>query len=216
MAARTQTASQTAKTGQRPGPGRPREFDSNEILDTALELFWKKGFANTTTRKLETELSLNQSSMYNTFGSKEQFFDAVLDRYELLTSEALLKPLEESEDGIAALERFFTDLKNWVTRDGRRGCMLINLMAEDGGRNEAITTRTASYRKRVKKALRRGLTRAARRGEIADSNIDARALILFGLALGLNIAARGCASNRELEHLAKAIKVQIRSWSNST
>lgn len=210
MAARTQTGSQSATP--RPGPGRPRQFDSGEILDAALELFWRKGFANTTTRELEAELSLNQSSMYNTFGSKDQFFDAILDRYELLTTEALLKPLEESDDGVAALECFFVKLKTWVTQDGRRGCMLINMMADDGGRSEAATARAATYRKRVKKALRCGLARAASRGDIEDTNIDSRTMVLFGLALGLNIAARGGTSNHELEQLLKAIRVQLRSY----
>jgi TetR/AcrR family transcriptional repressor of nem operon len=212
MAARIQTESQRAKPQPRPGPGRPRQFDSNEILDAALELFWKKGFANTTTRELEAELSLNQSSMYNTFGSKEQFFDAILDRYELLTTEALLKPLEESDDGVAALERFFSKLKTWVTQDGRRGCMLINMMAEDGGRSEAATARATAYRNRVKKALRCGLERAVSLGDIEDTNIDSRTMVLFGLALGLNIAARGGTSNRELEQLLRAIRVQIRTY----
>lgn len=136
----------------------------------------------------------------------------MLDRYEVLTTEALLKPLEESKDGIAALERFFASLKNWVTHGGRRGCMLINMMAEDGGHSPAITARTASYRKRVTSALHRGLRRASENGELTAGNLDARTMVLFGLALGLNIAARGCASRNELDQLAAAIRVQLDSW----
>lgn len=192
--------------------GRPRQFKTDLILDNALALFWKKGFANTTTRELETELSLNQSSLYNSFGSKAEFFEAVLDRYEMLTSETLIEPLEQSDDGIQSIKHFFYSLFKWVTNDGRRGCLLINLMAEDGGSNKAILTRTESYRNRVKQAIFTALEKAVVQGEISPGFSENRAMILLGLALGLNIAARGGSSQEELKQLSDAIQYQIASW----
>ncbi len=192
--------------------GRPRSFDTNLILDKALEIFWRKGFANTTTRELETELALNQSSLYNSFGSKAQFFDAVLDRYEALASQALIEPLEKSGDGIESIQIFFDDLNAWVTQDRHRGCLLINLMAEDGGRSETLTTRTRNYCSRVKWALENALERAEVKSEVSPNQSDSRAQILLGLALGLNIAARGGSSSEELNQLADAIQKQILSW----
>ena len=192
--------------------GRPRRFDTTQVLDTALELFWKQGFANTTTRDLENHLSLNQSSIYNAFGSKEKLFELVLDRYEEITTKTLLNPLEDSKDGIASLERFFIDLHQWVSHGGRRGCMLINMMAEDGGVSDTISRRTAAYRKRVKKGIKKAITRATNIGDIAEGDTDSRTIILFGLALGINIAARGGASDRELKELLEAVLTQIESW----
>lgn len=199
---------------QRPerGPGRPRRFETTKVLDAALELFWRQGFANTTTRDLESALFLNQSSIYNAFGSKKQLFELVLDRYESITYEALLKPLEDSTQGIESLEQFFIDLYNWVTHEGRRGCMLINMMAEDGGASESISTRTAVYRKRVKLKISKALNRAFKKGEIIERSLDARTALLFGLALGINIAARGGASDQELKELLNAVQQQIQSW----
>lgn len=210
MAPRTQPIVEAESKSRR--PGRPRRFETTKVLDSALELFWRQGFANTTTRDLESKLFLNQSSIYNAFGSKEQLFELVLDRYEVLTYEALLKPLEESKDGIESLRKFFIDLHQWVTNDGRRGCMLINMMAEDGGISESITARTTAYRKRVKKGIKGALRRAVEKNEISDGPVDARTIILFGLALGINIAARGGASNHEIKELVSAVQGQIQSW----
>lgn len=128
----TESSVEIIQSNQVKRVGRPRRFDANKTLDSALELFWQQGFANTTTRDLEANLSLNQSSIYNAFGSKDQLFEMVLDRYEGLTSEALLKPLEDSDKSIEALEQFFNELYQWVTAGGRRGCLLINMMAEAG------------------------------------------------------------------------------------
>ncbi len=193
-------------------PGRPRNFDTRAVLDSTLELFWKRGYYATTTRDLEKALGLSQSSLYNEFGSKQALLDAALDRYEGLTTEALLAPLEGSGHGLAAVETFFTDLAHWVTHDGRRGCMLINMMAEDGAATASIKRRTRGYRKRVKEALKNCLQRAVDSGEALGGDADERANLLLGLVLGFNIAARGGASRAELDGLLGAVNTQVASW----
>lgn len=193
-------------------PGRPREFEQQAVLDAALELFWKQGYRTTATRELESALGLSQSSIYNAFGSKQKLLEAALDRYEALTNEAILRPLETSTDGLAAIDKFFVDLCHWVTHDGRRGCMLINMMAEDGGETDTITQRSRAYRKRVRDALSKCLAQAREHGESRDIDSDACAELLLGLILGFNIAARGGASDSELTTLRDAVRAQIRSW----
>ena len=199
------------KSTQRP-PGRPLEFEPDVVLDAALELFWKQGYRNTATRELERALGLSQSSIYNTFGSKQNLLEAALDRYEVLTDQELLQPLEKSAEGLAAIDTFFVDLCHWVTHEGRRGCMLINMMAEDGGETDAITTRARTYRMRVRDALSKSVARARNQGETRDIDPDDCADLLLGLVLGFNIAARGGASDVELATLLDAVRAQVRGW----
>lgn len=196
----------------RAGPGRPRSFDSDEVLLRALELFWRKGFANTTTRDLETELKLNQSSLYNSFGSKHTFFNTILDRYEVLTNEALLEPLHAAGDKIAHFQDFFSRLVDRNTYKGRRGCMLINMMAEDGGQNPEFARRAIAFRRHVQDTFERVLDRAVEQGDIEPGDNTARASILLGLTLGLNLAARANAASEELAQLTRAIHAQLDSW----
>ncbi|MCZ6770432.1 MAG: helix-turn-helix domain containing protein [Proteobacteria bacterium] len=210
MALRTETRAR--KQAPQRSPGRPREFDSDVVLDAALELFWKQGYRTTATRKLETALGISQSSIYNTFGSKANLLEAALDRYEALTDKELLQPLERSEAGLAAIETFFVNLGHWVTHEGRRGCMLINMMAEDGGETDAITQRARIYRMRVREALCKSVDRARNEGETRDIDPGGCADLLLGLVLGLNIAARGGASDVELAKLLDAVRAQIRGW----
>lgn len=204
-------AESPARNACRP-PGRPRAFATEEALDAALELFWKRGYRTTTTRDLETALGLSQSSIYNAFGSKQDLLEVALDRYEAMTDRELIQPLERSPKGLAAIETFFASLAHWVTHRGRRGCMLINMMAEDGSETHAITQRSRAYRARVRAALRKALAHAAKRGETTDVALDERADLLVGLVLGLNIAARGGASKPEFARLLDAVRAQIRCW----
>ena len=204
--ARTRT-----ETPRRP-PGRPRRFEANAALDAALELFWHHGYRTTTTRDLENALGLSQSSIYNAFGSKQDLLQKALDRYETITDQELLQPLEKSKKGLAAIETFFVSLGHWVTHKGRRGCMLINMMAEDGAATQAITKRSRIYRSRVRTALKESIARAARMGETTNDQLDQRADLLVGMVLGLNIAARGGASQPELGRLLNAVRTQVRGW----
>lgn len=208
MALETGTRTQPTR---RP-PGRPRGFDPDVVLDAALELFWKHGYRTTPTRELETALGLSQSSIYNTFGSKQNLLEAALDRYEALTDRELLQPLERAKTGLAAVDTFFVNLCHWVTHEGRRGCMLINMMAEDGGETDAITRRTRIYRMRVRDALCKSVARARSEGETRDIDPGDCANLLLGLVLGFNIAARGGASDVELATLLDAVRAQIRGW----
>ncbi len=193
-------------------PGRPRSFDEGRVLDAALELFWQQGYRGTSTRQLEVALGLSQSSLYNAFGSKHGLLAAALDRYEARLDAELLRPLEYSDQGLGAIDAFLDALAHWVTHDGRRGCMIINLMAEDGGASDAITQRTRAYRQRVRTALRGSLERAARLGETDEGSLDARAEMLFGLVLGLNIAARGGAARSEIDGLLAAAHHAVAGW----
>ena len=186
--------------------GRPRAFDQDTVLERALDLFWRRGYRNTTTRDLESALELSQSSLYNAFGSKSGLMEAALDRYEDMTGVSLLDPLTNSSDGLDAVDRFLDDLAHWVTHDGRSGCMLINLMVEDGGASSSVTKRAAAYRRRVRDALRDALARDI--GESAEQRAD----LLFGVVLGINVAARGGAPRAELNRLVASAHHIVDSW----
>lgn len=192
--------------------GRPRTFDEAEVLDRAVELFWRSGFRDTTTRELETALGISQSSLYNTFGSKRGLMAAALDRYEDMTAAALVEPLESGSHGMDAIGTFFDALFAWVGGDGRGGCLLINLMAETGSADAEISKRTSAYRVRVRDALRGALQRAVDAGEATPDHIDVRADLLFGEVLGINIAARGGAGSDEVGRLVAGAHHLINSW----
>lgn len=192
--------------------GRPREFDESAVLDRAVDLFWRTGYRQTTTRELEATLGISQSSIYNAFGSKQGLMEAALDRYESMTSRALLEPLEQADHGLDAISRFFDSLARWVSEDGKGGCMIINLMAEDGGGDPRIRERTLSYRGRVRGALREALDRAIAAGKAQPGHVDVRADLLFGEVLGINVVARGGASSGEVDRLVAGARHLIDSW----
>ena len=61
--------------------GRPRQFDEEQALERALELFSKQGYAATSMADLVEHTGVSKQSLYNTFGDKRSLFLAALDRY---------------------------------------------------------------------------------------------------------------------------------------
>ncbi len=57
---------------------RPREFDRDQVVDRAVDVFWRKGFEATSIRDLVEATGLNRGSLYNTFGDKAGLFEAAL------------------------------------------------------------------------------------------------------------------------------------------
>src|SRR3990170_7485783 len=61
--------------------GRPRAFDADQVLDRALQVFWRKGYEGATLCDLTKAMGINPPSLYAAFGNKEGLFRKALDRY---------------------------------------------------------------------------------------------------------------------------------------
>ncbi|MEM9921565.1 MAG: helix-turn-helix domain-containing protein, partial [Bacteroidota bacterium] len=77
---------------------RSKNFDRQEVLQKAVELFWQKGFHATSMQDLVDHLEINRGSMYNTFGGKEQLFQEALALYKKQTGQDS-KDILSSGDG---------------------------------------------------------------------------------------------------------------------
>src|SRR3569833_4427568 len=61
--------------------GRPREFDVEQALDQALDVFWRNGYEGASIAELTQAMGISPPSLYAAFGTKEGLFRKALDRY---------------------------------------------------------------------------------------------------------------------------------------
>jgi AcrR family transcriptional regulator len=52
--------------------GRPKKFNREGVLDRAIPVFWKHGFADTTVQHLEQATGVNKSGLYTEFKDKAE------------------------------------------------------------------------------------------------------------------------------------------------
>ena len=104
--------------------GRPKHFSREGVLERALPLFWKYGFADTSLRELEKATGVNKSGLYAEFADKGDLYLESLRHYLRKRQEdelLIAKPL-----GWKNIERFLKLAP--CTREGQKGCFSINSM----------------------------------------------------------------------------------------
>jgi AcrR family transcriptional regulator len=193
-------------------PGRPREFDVAAALDRAMRVFWHRGYRATTTRDLEREIGLGQSSITGAFGTKADLADAALARYLVSLRRDLLDPLREGPGGLAAIDRFLADLSDWHCAEGGRGCLVGRLMCEGARAEPRIAERVGAFRRTLRAALDAALRRAAEAGEIPAEAVGERRDLVVAIVLGLNLAVQAGYDVASLRALSRAGRAQVASW----
>jgi TetR/AcrR family transcriptional regulator, transcriptional repressor for nem operon len=186
---------------------RPREFDEDDVVARATDLFWRRGYHATSVRDLGVALDLSASSLYRTFGDKHALFLRALDHYRATDSadarERLLRPGSAPEV-----------LREWLVRmvdlpeEGAtaRGCFVVNTATELGTDDPAVDGRTQAAFGVTRQALQEILSRGCRDGELrADLDVPATANTLFTLVLGLRVRARAGHTPTELTSVIDTI-----------
>ena len=106
------------------GMGRPKNFSRESVLEKALPVFWKYGFADTSLQELEKATGVNKSGLYAEFAHKGDLYLESLRHYSRKRQEDGLltaKPL-----GWKNIERFLKLAP--CTLEGQKGCFSINSM----------------------------------------------------------------------------------------
>ena len=105
---------------------RPREFDTDEAVEKALQVFWRHGYEDASLPDLLEGMGLTRGSLYKAFQDKKNLFLLVLDRYERAAVDAgvVLLTGEQITDGKDRILAMFGGLVAAVEGGDHRGCLL--------------------------------------------------------------------------------------------
>ena len=161
-----------------------KQYDRIDLLDRAIELFRRQGYTATSTADLVEELGVNRKSMYAEFGSKQELFEAALERYDEHHLSGVLAPLEAPDAGADAIREAFAGYaaasEGWARG---RGCLLCNTAVERAAIDPGARRHVDAYLERLTRAFRHALGNARRRGELdPDVDLDEHASF-FAMAL---------------------------------
>lgn len=184
-----------------------KHFDPDAALDTVVRLFWRQGAATTGIQDIVNATGVNRSSLYATFGGKQQLYLAALERYAEDRSRPALGRLARDERGIPAVTEFFTRLieARCTGAYARWGCMISN--AHTGAENDDPGVRALLGRQhqRLRDALHTVLLSAQRQGQLAGGTDPGSAAdVLALLAHGVNLRSRAGADAQQLHSTVTA------------
>jgi len=183
--------------------GRPRGFCTDKALDSAMQVFWRKGYEGASMVDLTTAIGINSPSLYAAFGSKEGLFRAVLERYDE-RRKTFMENLITAPTAHEVAERFLHGVADFAADTGGKnppGCLLLQSGLSCG--DSDIPDELARHRAEKEAALCARFERAVRDGDLprtAKPSILARYLI--AMTNGICIQAASGASTEELHEIA--------------
>lgn len=111
--------------------GRPRGFDDTTALERAMQVFWARGYEQSSVDLLCREMNMPRTSMYHLFGDKEGLFLATISHY----AETRLRPVIDAlgpngtlGDDMAAFFRQVVALSSGDS--ATTGCLISSVLAD--------------------------------------------------------------------------------------
>jgi len=184
---------------------RHKEFDRDEALHKAMEVFWSRGYGAASIQDLVKHMGINRQSLYDTFGDKHALFLMALDRYREVEGRRMFELLERPGSVKKSLRQLFEGtVKKALCDEHRRGCFMGNSTSELAGRCKDTAARTRSNMESMQEALYRALLRGKKEGELKGVR-DPRAVarFLYSSIQGLLLIAKAAHDRKTLDDVVK-------------
>jgi AcrR family transcriptional regulator len=190
--------------------GRPSTFKKTEAQQAALDLFWERGYEETSLTDLTQTMGINRSSFYRTFESKELLFKACVEDYVRETLGFIPDALDLANiEG--SIDHFFKNaILNMTRHEPAKGCLLVQAMLNCDERNKPIAELLKSKRTQLENMVRKRIQQAQVKSEIkaGQSAVDITKMLIT-LYCGLSIQAASGASQKELRNAVKLVTKAI-------
>lgn len=189
--------------------GRPREFEIDKAIETATDLFWRYGFEGTSVGDLTRQMGITPPSFYFAFGSKEDLFRKVIERY-YAEQGTMLEAACAEKTAHAVAEHLLRRYADVLTAPGHApGCLAMNsaLPCTEG---DSLRGWLADLRERMRTRLRDRFAYAKDTGDLpAEADPDSLARLVTVLAWGMAVEAQ---SGTRREDLHKTIALALARW----
>lgn len=172
--------------------GRPREFDTDDILDRAIRVFTERGYLGASVSDLTAGTGVTQGSLYKAFRDKRTFFLATLDRYKTVRRARMSAAAGTTG---TALERLRRLLHFYVTssegEEGRTGCLVVRSLKDLGALDEDLAQELLAISRYNENTLLDLLREGQRDGSVSgELNVSAAAGMLFCLTQGMRVVGK--------------------------
>lgn len=193
--------------------GRPRRFDRDAALLTAMDYFWRQGFEGTSTTQLTAAMGISQPSLYAAFGSKDELYrEAVglyLTRYGQFLSDAFSTTQSAKE---AIFQALMTVARQFCDAAHAPGCMVASAGLQGGKDHAVLHAEMAGLRLGGQRAIEARLEQARHDGELAEDVDTSELAAYFAMVIqGMAVQAKDGA---RYDALKAMVMIAMRAWPN--
>jgi TetR/AcrR family transcriptional repressor of nem operon len=183
---------------------RSKEFDEERALASAMDLFWRQGYENTSLETLMQVMGIAKQSLYDTFGDKRALYLKAMAFYRNHTNSSLRELLASAPTVKEGFSRILLGLVAESREQHARGCLLLSANMERAVDDEEIATFLMDNQSEVESIFADTLRRGKRNHELGEEQ-DTGALAKFFVVTlqGMRAMARLQSDRRALRQVAR-------------
>ena len=197
---------QDAKTipfPDRAGPGRPREFDLDEAVEDAINVFLARGYHGASVQDLTEGTGLARGSLYKAFHDKRSLFLAALDHYTAAALQRIADNLAQPGSARAAVrDTLMGYARRASAAQGQRGCLITASAMEMMPADAEVGAVIERMFRRMQDLFAAAVIRGQSSGEISRER-DERAIarMLLCTIQGLRVLGKTGPSEQDMSEL---------------
>lgn len=171
---------------------RTKDFDENEVLTKAIQIFWHKGYNGTSMQDLVDGLGISRSSLYDTYTDKHTLFVKALESYQNSGAAKIQELIDQSVSAKQAVKTLleFT-INDLLCDEQQKGCFMVNSEVEVAPHDAEVGNLICRNDQQMEDAFFQVIQKGKDNGEIKNQ-LDARALsrFIFNAVKGMQVTAK--------------------------
>ncbi len=183
--------------------GRHREFDVEKVLDSALCLFWRKGYEGTSYADLTEAAGIERPALYSAFGNKEALFRKALDRYSERYLDYLPVALKLPTSREVAAHILYKAVELNTRFPDHTGCLGINGAMAGSDETEPVRQALIDFRAAGQAEIQERFERAKAEGDLPETaSPETLAAFILAMTHGMAVQAKAGFSREMLNAIA--------------
>jgi len=169
-----------------------KEFNRDDALVNAMNVFWQKGYENTAVSDLVKACNASRYGLYDEFGDKRGLYLEALDCYRDTIVHDYLGRLVEPDASLQDIKDYIERLISLTgSNNDRLGCLMCITAVNYAQKDKVAALKVKKYFDLLKDVFLCALANAKHKGELkTDKNLEDIAVFLLGLVQGGAVLAR--------------------------
>ncbi len=184
---------------------RTKDFDEDEVLKKAVDLFWLKGYTATSMQDLVNGLGISRSSLYDTYGDKHTLFIKALESYQSTNSGRICSIINAEKPVKEIIQRLLEMITGELLNDdSHKGCFMVNAEVEVAPHDQKVSQLICDNDQQLEDSFYLIIKKGQDNGEIKNTQ-DARALarFTFNTVKGLRVTAKSSTDSAIFKDIIK-------------
>ncbi len=184
---------------------RTKDFDENEVLTRAIQLFWHKGYNGTSMQDLVDALGISRSSLYDTYTDKHTLFMKALESYQYSGSAKIQEIIDHPGSAKETVKKLLEFATTELLGDKQqKGCFMVNAEVEVAPHDAEVNKLVCKNDQQMEEAFYQVIRKGQDSGEIRNQQ-DARALarFIFNSVKGMRVTAKIAADKSVFDDIIK-------------